>query len=215
MRFRRTMIATLGVIAVAAAAYVGTAMYIDGVEHPEHTVLLREGDIELRTYPDMIVAEVDVSGGRSEAASRAFSPLANYIFAKERSGDAIAMTAPVTQERREKIAMTAPVTQTRASDSADWTVRFVMPSKFSLNDLPKPENKDIRLKKLPGQKRATIRFSGVPTDALIAENEQRLRDWLRSKGLEAAGAATYAYYNSPFTPGFLRRNEVMLAVREG
>ena len=214
MRLRKVMFAAVGTIAVLATGYAAVAMYIDGVEHPRHHVLLRDGDFELRKYDPMIVAEIDVNGDRRTAANRAFSPLANYIFAKERSGEKIAMTAPVTQERREKIAMTAPVTQTRDSEQSDWTVRFVMPAKFAMADLPEPKNANIRLETMPSQKRAVVRFGGVATDDRIATNEKRLRAWIESKGLKASGAAVYAYYNSPFTPGFLRRNEVMLNLQD-
>ena len=57
-----------------------------------------------------------------------------------------------------------------------------------------------------------MRFSGRTDDALIAEQEQRLHDWMAARGLSPLGPPTYAYYNDPFTPGFLRRNEIQLPV---
>ncbi len=157
----------------------------------------------------MIVAEVTKSGERWQAVNRGFRPLANYIFAKERSGDKIAMTAPVTQQR-EKIAMTAPVTQSRApGPDEQWRVRFIMPSGYSLDRLPTPTDRTVTLRKVEAARQVAIRFSGVATDELIREQEAKLTAWLARERLLPNGPPTYAYYNDPFTPGFLRRNEVM------
>ncbi|MEL7048440.1 MAG: heme-binding protein, partial [Pseudomonadota bacterium] len=96
----------LGFIAVAA---IGVWVYvIQNVEQPPYTVVKTDGAIEVRNYPELVVAEVTRRGERRSAVSAGFSPLAGYIFAKDRAGDTISMTAPVTQQR-EKIAMTAPV----------------------------------------------------------------------------------------------------------
>ena len=202
-----TLVGLLGLLVFAAAGW----FYVtSNVEQPKYRVVLNEGAIELRDYPPLVVAEVTRRGERKDAVRAGFRPLASYIFAKEREGESIAMTAPVTQER-ERIAMTAPVTQSPSNEgTADaWVVRFVMPAEYSLETLPPPANPDVQLRRLPESRRAAIRFSGVATDALIAEQEGRLRAWLAERGLTPAGAATYAYYNDPFTPGFLRRNEVV------
>ena len=204
-------IAAIGIAAFAIGVYV-----VNNVEHPKYTTVVADGDIEIRQYPRLIVAEVTRSGDRSTAVNSGFSPLAGYIFAKERSGDRIAMTAPVTQEPR-TIAMTAPVTQSMASDrpeAAEWRVRFIMPAQYDLEKLPRPAGSDVELKSIPPARRAAIRFSGVATDEVIAKQEARLRAWLKSRGLMAKGPGTYAYYNAPFTPGFLRRNEVWLDLPE-
>jgi len=88
-----------------------------------------------------------------------------------------------------------------------------MPAKYTLETLPRAAGDDVRLLQLPPARRATIRFSGVATDALIASNEATLRAWLDSRNITALSAPTYAYYNDPFTPGLLRRNEVMFDVK--
>jgi hypothetical protein len=207
----------VGIIALAVLA-AGAWIYVMGnVEQPDYRVVAQDGKIEVRDYPALVVAEVVREGPRKAAVSAGFRALAAYIFAKERGGDSIAMTAPVTQQR-DAIAMTAPVTQSALSADAPpapgedgrWAVRFIMPAEYSLETLPPPASPDVRLKALPATRRAAIRFSGVATDALIAEQESRLRAWLDERGLESPGPATYAYYNDPFTPGFLRRNEVIL-----
>lgn len=206
----RTLIAILlGSGAVVAAGYVGAAAYIDNVEHPAYKSVVSDGMFEVRDYRPMIVAEFAVQGDRREAARRAFSPLSRYIFAKERIGDAIAMTAPVTQAPRAQIAMTAPVVQSHDDGNGGWFVRFTMPARYTLEMLPKPQNKDIRLFEVSGKRQAVIRFGGIATDVRLTEKQAALRSWMKSQGLKAIGPVTYAYYNSPFTPGFLRRNEIM------
>ena len=202
--------ASLTLLAIAAMAIF--VFVIQNVETPKYQVALGDGPFEIRQYPSMVVAEVARQGDRKSALSAGFSPLASYIFAKERDGDRIAMTAPVTQQPRERIAMTAPVTQTQAA-SDTWSVRFIMPSAYALEALPRPANPDVRLQELPPQRIAAVRFSGRTTDAAVAEQERAQRAWMDERGLEPAAAPVYAYYNDPFTPGFLRRNEVLIQVR--
>jgi effector-binding domain-containing protein len=107
--------------------------------------------------------------------------------------------------------MTAPVTQVPGEGDA-WSVQFIMPEDYSLDRLPAPASGDITLHEWPARRMAAIRFGGVATDETIAEAEARLRDWMAAEGLEAAAAPVYAYYNDPLTPGFLRRNEVLIPV---
>ncbi len=212
--------------AVAAVLVVGLVgvwvYYVNNVEQPAYTVVRSKGAVEVRDYPRLLVAEVVRSGERWEAVRSGFRPLANYIFAKERGGDAISMTAPVTQSSNEKIAMTAPVTQTPGGDGTapekgarEWTVRFIMPSKYTRETLPAPGGGDVTIRDVPARRMAAIRFSGVATDELLAEQEAQLRDWIKGEGLTVRGVATFAYYNDPWTPSFLRRNEVMVELAEG
>ncbi len=199
------------VVALLAGGYW---MYtINNIETPTYALVKMDkpgGAIEIRDYPALVVAEVTTKGDRRAAVNAGFSPLAGYIFAKERPQGAIPMTAPVTQSRA-AIAMTAPVTQT-AAPSGDWVVRFVMPSKYTLQTLPVPAGAEVRLNTVPAQRRAVIRFSGRATDASIAEQEALLRGWMAANGVSPVGSATYAYYNPPFYPPPLMRNEVMFDV---
>ena len=88
-----------------------------------------------------------------------------------------------------------------------------MPAKYTLETLPKAAGDDVRLLEISAARRAAIRFSGIATDASIAANEIALRQWLEANQYETIGAPTYAYYNDPFTPGPLRRNEVIIDVK--
>jgi hypothetical protein len=225
------MLIGLGVIGGLAALAIGAWVYVtSNVEQPAYALVIADGAIEVRDYPGLVVAEVTRRGDRNGAVRAGFSPLAAYIFAKNRGGESVSMTAPVMQEPKtpsqttartpaptteQTIAMTAPVTQTPAGggDADAWLIRFVMPAKYTLATLPKAAGDDVRLLELPASRRAAIRFSGVATDGLIAANETALRSWLAARNIGIVGAPTYAYYNDPFTPGPLRRNEVMVEVR--
>lgn len=169
-----------------------------GIEQPAYQTVLKDGSFELRDYAPQTVAEVTRRGSRRQAQSDAFWPLANYIFAKERAG--------------EKIAMTAPVTATPQSAQGEWVVRFSMPSQYTLDTLPRPAQAEIRLEQVPAMRMASVRFSGVMNDGKIARHQAELMDWITAQGLTPAGLPSYAGYNSPMTPGFMRRNEVLIPV---
>jgi SOUL heme-binding protein len=195
------MLMGLGVVGVLAAVAVGVWIYIvSNVEQPKYALVAQNGPIEIRDYPTLVLAEVTRRGDRNSAVRAGFGPLAGYIFAKNRGGESISMTAPVSQ------------TQTGSADQT-WLVRFVMPAKYTLETLPKAGGDDVRLLQVPSARRVAIRFSGVATDALISANETSLRDWLAARSILVVGAPTYAYYNDPFTPGPLRRNEVIFDVK--
>jgi SOUL heme-binding protein len=218
MNSRKSMGIGAAILTGFAVPAVGAWFYVvSNVEQPKYTLVIQDGAIEVRDYSALVVAEVTRRGDRNTAVRAGFGPLAGYIFARNRGGESVSMTAPVLQERQ-TIAMTAPVTQTPAGSgsatSADqgWLIRFVMPAKYTLETLPKAAGDDVRLLQVPPARRAAIRFSGVATDGLIASNEAALRDWLAARGTRIVGAPTYAYYNDPFTPGPLRRNEVMFHV---
>ena len=105
------------------------------IEEPKYTVSLHQGAYEIRDYQAAMAAEVTVTGDQRGAASKGFRLLAGYIFGGNTRRQSIAMTAPVTLERRsEEIAMTTPVTQT-PTDGV-WVVRFTMPDSYSLETLP-------------------------------------------------------------------------------
>ena len=189
----------LGGVAVLAIAGCAALVARGPVEEPPYTSAALDGDFELRDYPELTVAEVTTTGTRRDAVGAGFRPLAGYIFAKEREG--------------EKIAMTAPVTQTPGADG-EWAVRFIMPSRYTLDTLPRPAGSTVRLETIPARRMASVRFSGVATDTLVAEQEARLLAWMTDRGLIPADTPTYAYYNDPFTPGFMRRNEVLVPVNQ-
>lgn len=199
-------------ITLAVGGAVAWGLVTGNVETPDYEVLAKSGDIEIRQYDAMIVAEADVEGERDEAINRGFRIIADYIFGNNQSSDKVAMTAPVTQQSSESIAMTAPVTQ-QATGSA-WKVRFVMPAEYTLESLPKPANPEVELVKVPAKKIVAITFSGFAGQESLDRNTAKLREFIEEEGLQAANAPQYAFYNDPWTLPFMRRNEVMIELSE-
>ena len=201
-------------IAAAALLFPGLAM---AIEEPVYEVTRSDGDIELRAYAPMIVAEVIVDGAMDRASSRGFRMIAGYIFGDNTSrngpSEKIAMTAPVTMsdanpETSEKIAMTAPVTM--QAENEQWRVHFVMPSSYTLDSLPAPNNDQVKLRSVPGSTYAAIRFSGLAGEKKVAEKIRELLGWLEANGITPIAEPELARYNPPWTLPFLRRNEILV-----
>ena len=207
MRKRWILLAAAGLAGLGAVSW--SAMASD-VETPNYKVSVKSGDIEIREYSPTIVAEATVEGDRDEAIQRGFRIIADYIFGNNLSSAKVAMTAPVTQQASEKIAMTAPVTQQAKGKS--WNVRFVMPSKYTMESLPKPVNPQVVLIEVPTTRFAAIRFSGFAGQETLEEQEKQLRAFMTERGLSAAATPQYAFYNAPWTLPFMRRNEILIEI---
>lgn len=182
-------------------------------EEPAHTVSIQEGSFEVRDYPALIAAEVTVSGTRSDAVSSGFKLLAGYIFGGNGRQQRIAMTAPVLQENSTGVAipMTAPVTQTAQGNQ--WAIRFMMPAAYTLESLPVPDNPQVRLRMLPASRVAVVMFSGLAGEDSIVQKTADLDAFVVRQQLTATGPATLARYDPPWTPWFMRRNELMLPLQ--
>ena len=203
-----------GVGLAAVGAVVAWAQYRD-IEKPAYDVVMADGDFELRQYEPMIVAEVTHTGMREDVRGKSFRRLAAYIFADDRpeGGEEIAMTSPVMSTRvdqNEEIAMTSPV-MTEETGEGEWRMRFVMPSKYTMETLPTPPS-DISLTKVEGRRMAAVQFSGSGNESDLAKYEAELSRWVEEQGLEPVGSVEYAFYDAPMVPGPLRRNEVMVEV---
>lgn len=196
---------------VVLAGGIGYYLYERNTEQPPFRVSLDDGPFQLREYPPLLVAETVQPGARSEALNRGFRKLAEYIFANSRGGEKISMTAPVI-EMRDRIPMTAPVIQDDAKNG-NWRTRFVMPAKYTRETLPEPPQ-GVLITEIPARKVAVARFNGSSEDSALAVHEAELIRWMARHKLRALGEAEYAFYNSPFIPAFLRRNEILIPVAE-
>jgi hypothetical protein len=187
-------------------------------EEPSYTVTEQSGSFELRRYDPMIVAETLVSGAMDDASGSGFRLIADYIFgnntAPNGGDERISMTAPVTMAAQsEEISMTAPVSMARSAGR--WRVHFVMPSEYSLDTLPRPNNPAVTLREIPETRYAVIRFSGLAGEEKVAAKTAELKSWLAARGIEPLGNPELARYNPPWTLPFLRRNEVMIRYGQG
>jgi len=125
----------------------------------------------------------------------------------------IPMTSPVQTQESEQIKMTAPVQEQEAgSGGSKWLVSFVMPSKYTLDTLPVPNDDRVKLKQMPQQKFLAIRYSGWETPENMNKHETILMKYVKSNNLKTIAPPTYAQYNEPWIPGFMRRNEILVEV---
>lgn len=164
-----------------------------GVEQAEYKVVLSDGKHELRDYPELALATTPMSG---DGMNGGFGRLFRYITGANEGGQEIAMTTPVLIQEAEQ----------------QRTMSFIMPKAAQNSGPPRPTGERVSLRTLPAERRAVLRFSGgrsVETEAAVAE---QLRAWITQRGLTAAGAPVFAYYDPPWTPTGLRRNEVMIRV---
>lgn len=201
----------------------GAAM---ATEEPAYTVLTQMDNFELRRYEVQLVAQTWVTGDQDAASRAGFKILADYIFGNNTapSGESskISMTAPVTMQSEatplenkkgsddsQKIAMTAPVSMQQTDGK--WRVQFTMPSQYTMQTLPKPNNPNIEIKQVPAKTYGVIKFSGLAGSKKVAEKTDELQTWMQAQNLKITGVPELARYNPPWTLPFMRRNEVMIA----
>lgn len=207
---------------IAVGAIIGSGVYLsvaamkardeEKYPSPKYQVLGDLGrGVELRHYENSLIAQVQVTGDEKTALNEGFRILAAYIFGKNVSNSSIKMTSPVTAES-EKIQMTSPVTSQPGADV--MTVSFFMPAGYSRQTLPLPEDSRIQFVELPERKVAAIRFSGSWNPRSFRKHAHILIERLHQNNLEPKGMPLYAYYNPPFMPPFMRRNEVLLSLHD-
>jgi hypothetical protein len=173
-------------------------------ETPVYTVKNSTASFEVRQYKPLVIAEITTVGERKEAINEGFMILAGYIFGKN--------------DKEVKLPMTTPVGQYGLSEDKDndqWVTEFIMPKGYTKETLPKPTNTNIRFIDLPASTWAVFQFSGNPTTAELKKRSDDLKAALKATGMPTVMAGIpvcYAFYNPPFTPWFLRRNEVMIRV---
>lgn len=203
-------------LALSLAALTLTGGNAMAIEEPRYEVLASTDDYEVRRYDSYIIAETDVEGTYKTAGNKAFRILAGYIFGDNQASEKMAMTAPVGSRPADdsvKMKMTAPVTSAPGEDKAgSYTYSFVMENKYSLETLPVPNDPRVRLRVLPERTVAVHRYSGTWSEDNYLEHERLLLDALAADGVLTRGVPVSARYNAPFTPWFMRRNEVMIEV---
>ncbi len=180
------------------------------VEEPSYDVVQKLDGAEIRQYAPYVVAQVLVSGPADQAGNQAFPILAGYIFGKNKGSRKFGMTAPVTQAAAPvKLEMTAPVTQ--AAAAGGYLVQFVLPKGVTLATAPEPLDPRVQLREVPGSRVAVIRYSGFWSQDNYDEHLVKLQQAMRAAHVAWTGEPTLSRYDPPFTPWFLRRNEIWLA----
>jgi hypothetical protein len=186
----------IGVLVTAGLAWNLTARA--AYETAEYKVIQSDGKIEIREYPDLMLASTD-SQLDSQGRDGSFMRLFRYI-----SG---------ANEPEKKIEMTTPVFMESQGDAARVSMGFVMPKEVAAEGVPAPTASGVKIRKRKGGRFAVIRFAGRMDSQAAKEHEAKLREWMKEKGLEGEPTAEAAGYDPPFTPAPLRRNEILIRLR--
>lgn len=203
--------------AASIAITIGLTVAAMATERPEYTVMQEEGDFQIREYKPYIVAETTVWGEDfSEVSNSGFRILADYIFGNNRERESLDMTRPVTigepDKQSVKLPMTAPVEM--YGGNGTYLMTFVMPSEYTIETLPVPNDDRVKLRRIPARRIAAIEFSGGWSQESARERTEELKAWMSKKGYRAAGEPIFARYDPPFVPWFLRHNEILVPVAE-
>ena len=188
-----------------------------GVEEPPHSVQSLADGVEIRRYGPRVAAQTTVLDNEEAARNAGFRRLAGYIFGANHQSDRIAMTAPVGQQATGdgglKIAMTAPVAQ-QIDENQSWVIRFYMPTEWTLQSLPTPDDERVGLVTVAPETVAVLRFSGDRGPDSVAQHTRRLREKLRDYGFVAIGEPAAWFYDPPWTLPCRRRNEIAILVED-
>ena len=176
------MVITMSILSVPVA---------QGIEEPEYELLTTVGEVEIREYVPTIQAVTVTRGSNS-----GFRRLAGYIFGGNESNQSIAMTAPVQQ----------------SLSGNQQEMAFTMPAEYSWDELPAPEDARVELREVPGRTAAVIRFGGWATSGKVKKMQRELVKMLDYQGIEMVSEPVLNQYNPPWTPPFMRRNEIMVEI---
>lgn len=207
---------------VAAAAVVLAALFLAwsvvgymsnrSVAEPVYKIEKQAPDYEVRFYAPHLRAEVILEGGYRETLYGGFKRLADFIFGNNTASEKVDMTAPVISESSQKIAMTAPVLLETSETGNRRIISFIMPREYSLETLPRPNNPEVTIRKIDEQRLAALRFGGYATEDRANGKIRELKAALERDGLKITGEAQVAQYNPPWTPLWMRRNEIWIPV---
>ena len=188
------------VFLIALLAYLTASVPAMSYEEPEYSIVKKTDVYEVRQYKKRTVAEVTY--GEEDSG---FRVLFDYISGANKGSKEVEMTIPVTQSK--EIDMTVPVTQ--STTDGKMRMRFFLPTQYSKQNAPEPNDERVRIIDLPAEYFAVISYSGFASDGNFEEHYTELKAALDKDGMVIKGPPIKATYNSPFTPPFLRRNEAM------
>jgi hypothetical protein len=168
------------------------------VETIKYEVIREIGKIEIRRYPQIIIAKV-------EDPDSGFNLLYRFITGENRQRAKVKMTTPVVSQ---EIQMTSPVF------SETGTMAFVMPAEYTLESTPEPLDERVKIAEIPARLVAALCFSGGWSEAHFEKETLELLKTLSEAKIKTKGNVFTMLYNPPFLPGFLRRNEVAVEIEQ-
>ena len=212
---KKTIIVVSTIITVAIFLWIlWSFLVVNNLEEPQFNIIKKMNWYETRQYSDYIVAEVEVTWDQNTALNTGFRLLAGYIFLWNSRNDSIAMTVPVSEQVKEweQISMTTPVSNT-IWENGKRIIQFSMPSKYTLEDLPTPNNSRVSLKKIPWYKAAVLRYSWYASEQKVEKMKDTLLTLLSQDKQEMISEAVSAQYNPPLSFPLTRRNEIIIRIK--
>lgn len=204
-----------GLVLVLVIWAAGSYAVVHNLEEPSYTVIEKKPGYEIRQYDPYIVAETVVSSSAyNQDLNQGFSLVADYIFGNNTKQEKISMTTPVLEQpgaASEKIAMTVPVLEDQ-TDNATRTIAFVLPSQYTMDTLPTPNNDRVTLRGVDGKKVAALRFSWYATPKRIAKKKTELLELLAADNVTTIATPQAAFYNPPLSMPLVLRNEILVDI---
>ena len=209
---------------------IGTYLAVATIEEPEYEVVDKKSGYQIRQYESYIVAETEIKWSGQQVLNNWFRILAWYIFGWNTSKESIKMTTPVNDVNKEseKIAMTTPVNDIKKSnekiamttpvndiqsDDETHIVQFTMPSKYTLETLPVPNDDRVKLRKVESKKKAVLLYRGWSNETKVEKYKLKLINKLEQDKIEYVWDMVSAQYNPPLSFPLMRRNEILVEVK--
>ena len=165
------------------------------IETPDYKVIKTIGEVEIRKYPKMVVAQTQLQDTiMDKSMNSGFRTIAGYIFGGNDSNQKIAMTAPVV---------------VKMGDTA--TMYFVMPKQYKKDELPKPVSGRVKILEEGEKTLAVITYGGFSSAEKVEAHRQKLVNLLSQQQIKTVGPYMYMGYNAPWDL-IKRRNEVAVEV---
>jgi hypothetical protein len=171
-------------------------MPINKTEEQKHSLVRKYKDFEIRFYPSATIATINSNAKTyRDLSGPGFRKLAGYIFGGNEANKKISMTTPVQMDINDSVS----------------TMSFVMPSAYTIENLPKPNDPSVNIKNTADEYVAVIRFGGYASDNDLKFYSEKLQNLLKENGIASFGNYRFLGYNPPFQ--FIgRRNEIIVAV---
>lgn len=166
--------------------FAGCRTSRQGYKSAPYVLVRADQKFELRDYPALKIAETSMTEGSGSSFNRLFG----FITGRNEGNQKIAMTTPVFMTGNES------------------TMAFVMPE--GLRSVPMPADRSVTVKEIPAGRFAVLRYSGERSRAQEEKTLAELKAWMAKNGLPVLSQPLYGYFDPPWTPTFMRRNEVML-----
>jgi hypothetical protein len=187
------------IIVLIVVIQLFTMMSTNKTEEQKYSLIRKFKQFEIRFYPSATIATIQSNAKTySDLSGPGFQKLAGYIFGGNEANTKISMTTPV---------------QMNINDSGS-TMSFVMPSAYSKENLPKPNDPNVHIENTADEYVAVIKFGGYASDKDLKFYSEKLQNLLKENGITSYGNYRFLGYNPPYQ--FIgRRNEIIVSVEWG